>query len=198
MYDPDDYTLAELVDIATKLKIAKYGNKTVLLGRIAETVKGRQMLNPSTSKRQKTSDANDEESDEESGEESGEESDDESDDDDINFKDFYEKLAMHVGKDKPLLNAFCQKYAVHAWDDADKCAVLAELMCFDDSSDIDDDTTFDFNEFLKRLSLKLDRQLINKALRKYYPSVSVEKITKLSKGGALTELAQIMCYEEED
>ena len=58
----------------------------------------------------------------------------------------------------------------------------------------------DFDEFLKRLSVKVggDRQLVNKALRKYFPSVSVEKITKLSKGGALTELAQIMCYEEED
>ena len=48
------------------------------------------------------------------------------------------------------------------------------------------------------MKLGSDRQLVNKALRKYFPSVSTEKITKLSKGEALTELAQIMCYEEED
>ena len=206
MYDPSDYTLETLKNIAGELKLPVSGSKTALLGRIAESSKGRQMIVQQKGKRQKTSKediaSNDEESSEEDeDEESGEESDDESDEDDIHFVSFYERLDQTIGKDQTILKGLGQKFAAHAPVSSELSHVIAELMCFTDSQDIDDDTTFSFEDFAKRMKTKVgnDRALVNKLLRKYYsPSdVSTAQIQKLTNAKAVSELANIMCFEEE-
>ena len=203
MYDPSDYTLETLKDIAGKLKLPVSGNKTVLLGRIAESTQGRRMIAHQKSKRQKTSkdeiESNDEESseDDEESDESESQSESEGDDeDDIHFMSFYERLNQTIGKDQAILKELGQKFAA-----SPACTDIAELMCFADSQDIDDNTTFSFEDFAKRMKTKVgnDRALVNKLLKKYYPggNVSIAQIQKLTNAKAVSELANIMCFEEE-
>ena len=69
----------------------------------------------------------------------------------------------------------------------------------EDEDDEEEDAEFDFNFFKAKLKNTLgdDRDLANKLLRKYEPTLPIKKIKNLTDAKMFKALADIMCYDEE-